>query len=334
MLYNWLKNIEFAEPWVLWGLLLIPVLIFLHARTKRKNKSTFLVTSSYSFNTKTGKNVFLNFPFVLRLLAIACVITALARPQLKNVQNRNRGEGIDIVLAIDVSGSMLANDFSPNRLEVAKQMAIDFVKSRLVDNIGLVIFSGEAYTQYPLSTEHATLINHIKGLRSGMLQDGTLIGEGLATAVDRLALSKAKSKVIILLTDGKEEAPDTRLLDPFTALEIAKSKGVKVYTIGMGGRIGYIYSETGQKQAVSGDQFLDEPLLRRIAQQTGGLYFRATDQKMLEEIYQKIDQLEKTEIEVITKTRYDELFVWFILAALCFLLLEIILRYTTFRTFP
>jgi len=334
MLYNWLKNIEFAEPWVLWGLLLLPLLIFIYARTKKRRKSTFLVTSSYAFNTKTGKNVFFNLPFVLRLLTIACVITALARPQLKNVQNRNRGEGIDIVLCLDVSGSMLANDFSPNRLEVAKQMAIDFVKNRPVDNIGLVIFSGEAYTQYPLSTEHSTLINHIKGLRSGMLQHGTLIGEGLATAVDRLVLSKSKSKVIILLTDGKEEAPDTRLLDPYTALEIAKSKGVKVYTIGMGGRIGYIYSETGEKQAVSGDQFLDEPLLRRIAQQTGGLYFRATDQQTLEEIYQKIDQLEKTEVEVITKTRYDELFVWFILAALFFLLLEIILRYTTFRTFP
>jgi len=334
MLYNWLKNIEFAEPWVLWGLLLLPLLIFIYARTAKKRKSTLLVTSSYSFNTKTGKNVFFNLPFVLRLLTIACVITALARPQLKNVQNRNRGEGIDIVLCLDVSGSMLANDFSPNRLEVAKQMAIDFVKNRPVDNIGLVIFSGEAYTQYPLSTEHATLISHIKGLRSGMLQDGTLIGEGLATAVDRLALSKSKSKVIILLTDGKEEAPDTRLLDPYTALEIAKSKGVKVYTIGMGGKVGYIYNETGQKQAVSGDQFLDEPLLRRIAQQTGGLYFRATDQQTLEEIYQKIDQLEKTEVEVITKTRYDELFVWFILAALFFLLLEILLRYTTFRTFP
>jgi Ca-activated chloride channel homolog len=333
MLYNWLKNIEFAYPWVLWGLLILPLLIFVHARTK-KRKSSLLVTTTYAFTTKTGKNFFFNLPFIFRILTIACVITALARPQLKHVQNRNRGEGIDIVLCLDVSGSMLANDFSPNRLEVAKQMAVDFVKSRPVDNIGLVIFSGEAYTQYPLSTEHATLINHINGLRSGMLQDGTLIGEGLATATDRLSRSKAKSKVIILLTDGKEEAPGTRLVDPYSALEIAKAKGVKVYTIGMGGRIGYVYTDIGEKRAVSGDQFLDEPLLRRIAQQTGGLYFRATDQKTLEEIYQRIDQLEKTEVEVITKTRYDELFVWFILAALFFLLLEIILRYTTFRTFP
>jgi len=329
-----MQHIEFAAPWVLWTLLLLPVVVVVHARTRKKRQGSMLVTSSRAFTAKTGKNYFFGLPFFLRLLAIACVIVALARPQFKNVQNRNRGEGIDIVLCLDVSGSMLANDFAPNRLEVAKQMAVDFVKDRPVDNIGLVIFSGEAYTQFPLSTDHATLITHIKGLRSGMLQDGTLIGEGLATAVDRLSMSKTKSKVIILLTDGKEEAPDTRLIDPYTALEIAKSKGVKVYTIGMGGKVGYIYTPSGQRQAVSGDQFLDEPLLRRIAQQTGGLYFRATDQQMLEEIYQRIDQLEKTEVEVITKTRYDELFIWFIMAALFFLLLEIILRYTILRTFP
>jgi len=332
MLYNWLQNIEFARLWVLWGLLLIPLLIFFRTRM-RKKKAAMLVTSSHAFTTKTGKNFFFNLPFLFRLITIACVITALAQPRLKHVQNRNKGEGIDIILCLDVSGSMLSSDFAPNRLEVAKQMAIDFVKSRPVDQIGLVIFSGEPYTQFPLSTDHQTLITHLKGLRSGMLDDGTVIGEGLATATDRLSRSKSKSKVIILLTDGKEEAPETRLIDPYAALEIAKSKGVKVYTIGMGGKIGYILTETGRQQ-VSGDQFLDEPLLRRIADQTGGKYFRATDQQGLEEIYQRIDQLEKTQVEVIEKVRYDELFMWFILAALFFLLLEILLRYTTFRTFP
>jgi Ca-activated chloride channel family protein len=333
MLYNWLENIEFARMWVLWGLLILPLLIFLYSFTRKKRKSALLVTSARAFTTKTGKNAFLNLPFILRLLTIACVIVALAQPRLKHVQNRYKGQGIDIILCLDVSGSMGNPDIPPNRLEVAKKMAIDFVKSRPVDQIGLVIFGGESYTQYPLSTEHTTLISHLDGLRPGMLADGTLIGEGLATAADRLSRSKAKSKVIILLTDGKEEAPETRLIDPKTALEIAKSRGVKVYTIGMGGRTGFVYTETG-KQEVSGDQFLDAPLLKTIAAQTGGAYFRATDQASLEEIYQRIDRMEKSNVEVIEKARYDELFFWFVLAALFFLLLEILLRYTTFRTFP
>jgi Ca-activated chloride channel family protein len=333
MLYNWFQNIEFANAWVLWTLLALPLIVFIYFRTAARKHATLMVTSAESYTVKTFRNTFFHFPFFLRILAIACVILALAKPQFKNVKNRNKGEGIDIILCLDVSGSMLSPDFSPNRLEVAKQMAADFVKGRPIDQIGLVIFAGEPYTQFPLSTDHATLLSHISGLRSGMLEDGTVIGEGLATSVDRLSQSKSKSKVIILLTDGKEEAPDTRLIDPHTALEIAKSKGVKVYTIGMGAENAMLYTETGKKM-VRGDYFLDEALMKRIASQTGGEYFRATNKESLEAIYQRIDRMEKTEVEVVTKTRFDELFIYFILGALVFLTLEIILRFTTFRTFP
>jgi len=333
MLYNWLQNIEFAHPLVLWGLLILPFVIFIYFKTTSKRKSSFIVTTTEAFTVKSGRNTFFHLPFFLRLLALASLIVALAKPQTRNVENRNKGEGIDIVLCIDVSGSMLSADFSPNRLEVAKTIAADFVKARPVDPIGLVIFAGEPYTQYPLSTEHSALLNHIGGLKSGMLEDGTVIGEGLATSVDRLSLSKSKSKVIILLTDGKEEAPDARLIDPYTALEIAKTKGVKVYTIGMGAENAIVISETG-KPVNKAESFLDEALLKRIAVETGGEYFRATNEEGLSAIYQRIDRLEKTEVEVITKTKFEEQFMYFILAALFFLFIEIILRYTTFRTFP
>lgn len=333
MLYNWAQNIEFGHPLFLWGLLILPLVIFFYFKLSSKRKSSFLVTTAEAFTVKTGRNTFLHLPFFFRILSLACIIIALAKPQIRNVENRSKGEGIDIVLCIDVSGSMLSSDFTPNRLEVAKQIAADFVKGRPVDQIGLVIFAGEPYTQFPLSTDHTTLLNHIAGLKSGMLEDGTVIGEGLATATDRLSMSKSKSKVIILLTDGKEEAPDSRLIDPYTALEIAKAKGVKVYTIGMGAENATAISETGKKINKS-ESFLDETLLKNIANQTGGEYFRATNKESLEEIYQRINRLEKTEVEVITKTRFEEQFMYFILAGLFFLFIEIILRYTIFRTFP
>ncbi|MDQ3682537.1 MAG: VWA domain-containing protein [Bacteroidota bacterium] len=168
----------------------------------------------------------MHLPFWLQLLSIGFIILALARPQVKNVQSQTKGEGIGIILCLDVSGSMLSQDFYPNRLEVAKELAANFVKARPVDQIGLVIFSGEAFTQFPISTDHENLLQQIAAIKSGMLEDGTLIGEGLATSVQRLNGSKSKSKVIVLLTDGREEAPDTRIIDPYTALEIAKAKGI------------------------------------------------------------------------------------------------------------
>lgn len=331
MLYDWFQNMEFANKWVLPFLLMLPVIAWIHFRSAYK--SSFTVSTSDAFTIRTGRNAMLHFPFWLRLLAIACVILALARPQVRDVQSRTKGEGIDIILCMDVSGSMLSKDFYPNRLEVSKQMAAEFVKGRPVDQIGLVIFAGESFTQFPLSTDHQSLLEQIRGITSGMLQDGTVIGEGLATSVDRLSSSKSKSKIIILLTDGNEQPPDTRLIDPYTALEIAKAKRVKVYTIGMGVLGGVAAQEKGVSRSQS-NTFLDESLLRRIASQTGGEYFRATDEQSLQNIYDQIDQLEKSKVEVVTKEKFDEQFVYFILAALFFLALEIILKYTLLRTFP
>jgi Ca-activated chloride channel family protein len=330
MLYDWLQHMEFKNVWVLPLLLALPLIAWYYYRTPSWRKSSFKVTTANAFTVRTFRNRLIHVPFWLRLLAIGCVILALARPQVRNVTSKTKGEGIDIILCMDISGSMLSNDFYPNRLEVSKQMAEEFVRKRPVDQIGLVIFSGESYTQFPLSSDHEGVIEQIEGLRSGMLIDGTVIGEGLATSVQRLSSSKSKSKIIILLTDGNEQPPETRVIDPYTALEIARAKGVKVYTIGLGALGTKTVEERGNRIA----SFLDENLLRKIATQTNGAYFRAIDKESLQEIYTQIDRLEKSDIEVITKTRFEERFVYFILAALFFFLLDIIFRYSFLRTFP
>lgn len=334
MLYEWFQHIEFKHAWLLPFLLLLPVIAWLRFKLFRSLKSTFTVSSSEVFKIKTAKNFWINFPFLLQLLSVGCLIMAVARPQIKDVQSRKKGQGIDIILSIDVSGSMLSNDFYPNRLEVAKEMAAEFVRNRPVDGIGLVIFSGESFTQYPLSTDHAGLLEQIAGLRSGLLEDGTLIGEGLATSVQRLSGSRSRSKVVVLLTDGKEEAPDTRLIDPVAALEIAKAERVKVYTIGMGGERAVAVSEVGGRSVDRNTPFIDETLLKRIAVETGGAYFRAKNKESLQEIYEQIDRLEKSEIEITEKVRYDERFPYFMAAALFLLAASLILRYTFLRTFP
>ncbi|MCU7548543.1 VWA domain-containing protein [Chitinophagaceae bacterium LB-8] len=331
---NWFQHIEFANVWVLPFLLMLPVIAWMHYRMLRSLKSAFTVTTTTAFKQKTYKSYLVHLPFGLRLLAAGCIIVAIARPQIKNVQRQTKGEGIDIVLSIDVSGSMLSKDFYPNRLEVAKEMAAEFVRQRPVDQIGLVIFSGESYTLFPVSTDHTSLVEQIRNLRSGMLEDGTLIGEGLATSVDRLRPSRARSKVIVLLTDGKEQPPENRLIDPITALEIAKTEGVKVYTIGMAAEEGATVVEKGVagRPTVAGG--LDEALLRRIAMQTGGAYFRAIDKQSLQDIYQRIDKLEKSDVEVTSKTRFEEQFIYFIAAALALLVLEMLLRFILLRPFP
>ncbi len=276
-------------------------------------------------------------PFIFRLLALSCLIIALARPQKRNDEQRTEGEGIDIVLCMDVSGSMGSKDILPSRMEVAKEVAEEFVRSRPVDRIGLVIFSGESFTQCPVTTDRNTLITQIQSLESRKyLVDGTVIGEGLSTAVDRLTKSQSKSKVIILLTDGKEDPPETRLIDPLTALEIAKSKQVKVYTIGMSAApVAAIEITDPLKRKKNPMADLpDEELLQKIANETGGKYFRARDKNGLKNIYNQIDQLEKSKVEIISFRRYEERFLPFILAALAFLFMEIILRFTLFRKFP
>ena len=330
MLYDYFQNITFANLWALPFLILLPIMAWLRFTTFTKIKSSFLVSAVPQIKYRTAKNFFIHFPFWLRLLALGCLILALARPQIRNVQSRNKGEGIDIVLCLDVSGSMLSQDFTPNRLEVAKEVASDFVNSRPVDRFALVVFSGESFTLSPLTTNHEVILQQIKSLRSGMLQDGTLIGEGLAKSVERLSSGGAKSKVVILLTDGKEEAPETRIIDPVTALQIAKVKGVKAYTIGMAGDAFSQRLTTNFTPTTS----LDEALLQRIAKETGGAYFRARDKEGLQVIYAQIDRMEKSNFERITKTRVEEQFMYLVIAALFFLSLEVILRYTVLRTFP
>jgi Ca-activated chloride channel homolog len=336
MLYNWFRNMDFAysENFLLFGV--IPLMIWWYVKKHNQRQPAIIMSTVRAFNVSTVKNYLRHVPFVLRLLAVSALIIALARPQKRNDQRHTLGEGIDIVLCMDVSGSMGSRDILPSRMEVAKDVAIDFVMGRPVDRIGLVIFSGESFSQVPITTDRNTLIAQIQSLQSRRyLKDGTVIGEGLATAVDRLSKSNANSKVIILITDGKEDAPDSRLIDPLTALEIAKAHGVKVYSIGMGVVPSTVDEQTGNAGARSlAVDFLDEQLLRRIADETGGKYFRAKDKLGLQNIYQQIDQLEKSKVEYTSYKRFEELFLPLALAALAFLFLELLLRLTLLRKFP
>jgi Ca-activated chloride channel family protein len=279
------------------------------------------------------KSTFVHLPFIFRLFSMACLIIALARPQTELRQELAEGKGIDIILCIDVSGSMTAQDFTPNRLEAAKKVATDFVNRRLTDRIGVVIFSGESFTQCPLTTDHSVLVNAISNIRNGLLEDGTAIGSGLSTSVDRLRNGNSPSKVVLLLTDGENNGG---LIDPQTAKEIARTFSVRVYTIGVGSD-GYapkpIQTPLGvvmEREKVS----IDEKLLTEIATQTGGRYFRAKDNEGLAEIYSNIDLLEKTPVSLISSVRKQDKFFPFAAAALFFLFIEMLLRLTVFRKFP
>ncbi|MEJ0105813.1 MAG: VWA domain-containing protein [Bacteroidota bacterium] len=338
MLYDWIRHIDFAYPWMFGLFALLPFLVWQYVKKNSSGQATFKVSTVHAFTVSSWKSRFRHFLFILRILALSCLIVALARPQKRNDDQLTQGEGIDIVLTMDVSGSMGSRDILPSRLEAAKEVAQEFVRNRPVDRIGLVIFSGESFTQCPITTDRNTLLTQIYLLESRrFLIDGTVIGEGLATAVDRLRDSKAKSKVIILLTDGKEDPPETRLIDPLTALDIAKSQNVKVYTIGMSA-IDTNNNAAIVKENVKGgnvsSNFLDEELLRRIATETGGQYFRAIDKESLNNVYKQIDTLEKSKIEVTAFKRYKERFFPFVMAALGFLFFEILLRFTFFKKFP
>lgn len=328
---------DFAYPFIFGLFALLPLLVWWYVKRHSNYQSTIKVSTAHSFTVSSWKNRFLHLPFIIRLFALSCLIIALARPQKRNNEERSVGEGIDIMLCMDVSGSMGSADMPPSRMDVAKEVAEEFVRSRPVDRIGLVIFSGESFTQCPLTNDRNTLITQIQTLESrALLNDGTVIGEGLATSVDRLTKSPSKSKVIILITDGKEDAPDTRLIDPLTALDIAKTQGVKVYTIGMGAMPTTIVESKGNKNigANRNIDFIDEELLRKIANETGGMYFRARDKQMLKDTYSQIDKLEKSKIEITSIKRSEEKFFPYLLAALVFLFLEIALKFTLFRKFP
>ncbi len=336
MIYEWLQHIRFVWPQNLLLLGLIPFLVRHYLKNQRKNQGAVLISGLGQALPSTIKTRMRHLPFILRMIAVVCLIMALARPQHQTQMTRTEGEGIDIVLCMDVSGSMAARDISPSRLAAAKNVAVEFVKNRPVDRIGLVIFSGEAFTKCPITPDKTTVINMIRSLDirdGGYLAQGTLIGEGLATSVNRVSKGTARSKVVILLTDGKEEAPDTRIIDPLTALEIAKANRVKVYAIGMGGGA----EVDGEQLAPGGGlvkDFIDEGLLKRIAGETGGKYYRATDQATLQMIYSQINSLEKSKVEIIHYTDTREMFITLVLAALGWLLLEVLLKYSVFRKFP
>jgi len=330
------KNITFAYPWCFWLLLLIPVLIYWYFKQQQRQQGALQVSSIQGLKglPVSWKVQFRPVLLVLRVLAFAALVTALARPQTSNTSENIDSEGIDITLSIDISGSMLAEDLQPNRLEAAKKVAVDFVNKRISDRIGLVIFSGESFTQCPITTDHAVLENQIMQVKSGMLQDGTAIGMGLATAVDRLRSSKAQSKVIILLTDGVN---NTGLVDPITALEIAKAFKIRVYTIGIGtyGKAPFpMTMPDGSIQMQMQDVQIDEQLMKKISSETGGKYFRATNTIALQRIYDEIDKLEKTKVEITSYKRYTEHFFPLAMLALACLLLEVVLRYTAFRSLP
>jgi Ca-activated chloride channel family protein len=314
-------------------MLLLPLLVVWYIRTGNKRSASFTVSSTGAHGLQSWKTAMRHVPFVCRILCLAFIITALANPQVRNENQRTEGEGVDIILCIDVSGSMTAQDFSPNRLEAAKAVAIDFVNRRVTDRIGVVIFSGESFTQCPLTTDHAVLVSAITNIRNGLLEDGTAIGSGLGTSVDRLRSSKSKSKIVVLLTDGENNGG---LIDPKTAKEIAKAFGIKVYTIGVGSD-GYASQPESTPLGIVNQRVkvsIDEKLLTEIARETGGKYFRAQDNESLANIYTEIDGLEKTKMQVINTIRYSNKFLPFIAAAIFFLLLEVLLRYMVLRKFP
>jgi len=282
---------------------------------------------------KTLKIKLLHVPFILRCLAIIMVIIALARPQASNSWRTESTEGIDIMLALDISGTMMAEDLKPNRLEASKAVASEFILSRPNDNIGLVVFAGESFTQCPLTTDHAVLINLFKGVNYGLIEDGTAIGLGLANAVNRIKDSKARSKVIILLTDGSNNRGD---IAPITAAEIAQSFGIRVYAIGVGsyGKVNIpVQTPMGLQYQLMDSEF-DEKSLQNIASMTGGHYFRATDNTKLRSIYQEIDQMEKTKIDVREYNKKNEEFYIFALVAFLLLIVEMLLRNTVLKRIP
>lgn len=323
----------FASPAYLFLLLLlIPVIgWYIYELCKADASLQLSDTQTLCKQPKSARIYLLHVPFVLRVACITLLSIALARPQLTNRWSSESTEGIDIMMALDISGTMQAEDLKPNRLEAAKQVASDFVIARPNDQIGLVVFAGESFTQCPLTTDHAVLINLFKSVKFGMIEDGTAIGLGLANAVNRMKDSPTKSKVIILLTDGSNNRGE---IDPQTAAEIAKTYGIRVYAVGVGshGQARVPVQTPMGVQYMMMDSEFDEGTLQRIASTTGGQYFRATDNSSLKSIYEQIDQMEKTKLRVREYSKHTEIFPPFLVAALLCLIAEIILRYFVLRT--
>lgn len=333
-----MSKVTFLNPEFFWLLLVIPVVAVWLFYNRKKQTATLKISTFAAFTTSNALLPKLKpYLYVLRLVALAAIITALARPRTVDVSNQTKTtKGVDIVMAIDVSGSMLAKDLKPNRMEALKDVAANFVENRPNDRIGIVVYASEAYTKTPVTSDKAVVLEAIKSIKyDNVLQDGTGIGMGLTTAVNRLKDSKAKSRVIILLTDGVNNAG---FIEPETASEITKEYGIKVYTIGIGtnGMALFPYA-----YAPGGNEFLyqmmkveiDEKLLKTIANNTGGKYFRATSNSKLKSIYDEINKLETSKIEELKFYDYDEKFRPFVLVAIALLLLELLLRNTIFKSF-
>jgi len=320
-------------------LLLIPYVLWFFLYRKN-DEPTMRTSDTYAYEgaPRSLRQRIANLPMLLRCLAFTCLVFALAQPQTRHAWDKKTVEGIDIMLAMDVSTSMLAEDLRPNRIEAAKEVATEFISGRETDNIGLTIFAGEAFTQCPMTIDHATLLNILNNVRTdiaakGLIEDGTALGMGLANAVSRLKDSKAKSKVVILLTDGSSNAGD---ISPLTAAQIAKSLGIRVYTIGVGTNnvAPYPYPVAGGVQYINIRAELDTKTLSEIAQLTEGQFYRATNNQELKKIYQDIDKLEKTKMDVQMYSKRYECYQRFAWAALVLLLLEILLRTTLLRRIP
>jgi Ca-activated chloride channel family protein len=334
--FDFFQNIHFVQPFWLVFLLVIPLLDwFSRRRWKYFDPALLLPSVEAVGNHRTWKTRVNKLLPYFRLLALAALVLALARPQRTLKEEDVKAEGIDIMLAIDLSSSMLARDFQPDRLEASKVVAEDFINKRPYDRFGLVAFSGEAFTQCPLTTDHRVVKEFLAGLQCGFLEDGTAIGMGLATAVNRIKDSPAKSKVVILLTDGVNNAG---YIQPLTAAEIAQEFDVKVYTIGVGstGEALTPVRKRPDGRFVFGlaRVEIDEGLLREISKMTDGQYFRATSEQALVNIYNEIDRLEKTEIDITTFKRYSDEFHWFIAIALLILMLEFLLRTILLKRWP
>lgn len=328
---------EFVNPEFFWLFLLLPLLLLWQIITWRKKQAAVHISSLEGFKSGEGNWLSKLQPIlvILRMLALSAIIIAIARPRIVDTTTSTRSiQGIDIIMAIDVSASMLARDLRPNRLDALREVASQFIQNRPNDRIGLVVYAGESYTKTPLTIDKNILLQSLYDIKFGEIKDGTAIGLGLATSINRIKDSDAKSKVIILLTDGVN---NTGFIDPNTASEMAQALGIKVYTIGIGTN-GMAMSPVainpdGSYRFANVQVEIDEELMKEIAKETGGKYFRATSSDKLEEIYNEIDQLETSEIEETQYVHYDEKFRIFLLAGLLFITLEFLLRYTVFRSF-
>jgi Ca-activated chloride channel family protein len=330
-----LENITFANPDFFWLFLLLPFAILWYIFNQKEETASLRISSLKGFSYASFLPKLKPILFVFRLLALGAIIVAMARPQTEDISTRTKTtKGIDIVMAIDVSSSMLARDLKPNRLAALKKVAADFIKKRPNDRIGLVAYAGEGYTKTPITTDKTIVLNSLREITYGQLEDGTAIGMGLATSVNRLKESKAKSKIIILLTDGVN---NSGFIEPQTAAELAVEYGIKTYTIGLGTNGNALspiaYNADGSFRYGARQVEIDEELLKEIASATGGKYFRATNNETLEEIYDEINKLEKTEIEEFKYYRYEERYRPWIWLAGVLLLLEWVLRNTVFRSF-